>query len=266
MRGVHVPGAGRARRRPPGPLAVPVHAVELRPRRAAEMGAARGRAGCKTVPGWSTSRPTASRAACSSTSSIDRQAAARLGVRVQDIDDGAQQRVCAAAGLDDLHRSATSTASSSRSIRCSSAIRTTSSHIYVQRQRRHAGAAVQRGALRARHGAAGDQSPGPVPGGHHHVRPARRAWRSRPRRRRCEQAVRELRLPDIIQAEFAGDAKAFARFGRRAAAADARRAGRGLHRARRAVREPRASARRSSRRCRRPGSARCWRCRCSARS
>ena len=44
-RGVDVPGAGRARRRALGPLAVSVHAVELRSRRAAEMGAARGRAG-----------------------------------------------------------------------------------------------------------------------------------------------------------------------------------------------------------------------------
>ena len=56
-------------------------------RGAAALGAARARRASSSCRGWSTSPPTASRAACRSTSSIDRVAASRLGVRVQDIDN-----------------------------------------------------------------------------------------------------------------------------------------------------------------------------------
>jgi multidrug efflux pump len=55
------------------------------------------------------------------------------------------------------------------------------------------------------------------------------------------QAVAELRMPDSIRAEAAGDAKAFASPGEHATLADHRRAHLGLHRAGRALREPGAS-------------------------
>ena len=75
------------------------------------------------------------------------------------------------------------------------------------------------------------------------------------------QAVAEMHLPDIIHAEFAGDAQGVRGSRRRAAAADPRRAGRGLYRARRALREPRASADDHLDAAVGRASARCWRCR-----
>ena len=55
------------------------------------------------------------------------------------------------------------------------------------------------------------------------------------------QAIAELRMPDSIRAEAAGDAKAFAQQGNYAGAADHGRAAGGLYRAGRALREPGAS-------------------------
>ena len=85
---VHVAGAGRARRRPAGHArstssrcGAPT-STSCRPGCRARSTAMQDRAGRGRRH-----RPTASRAACSSTSSIDRTAAARLGVRIQDIDD-----------------------------------------------------------------------------------------------------------------------------------------------------------------------------------
>ncbi len=60
--------------------------------------------------------------------------------------------------------------------------------------------------------------------------------------RRVDQAVAELHMPDSLHAEFAGDARAFRQSIGGAAAADRRGADRGLYRARRALREPRPSA------------------------
>ena len=101
-RGVDVPGAGRARRRPLGPLAVPVHAVELRSRRAAEMGAARGRAGeDRAGRGRRVDRPRAGRLPAQR---LDRPAGRRAARRAHPGHRcGARQRLCAAAGVDDLH-------------------------------------------------------------------------------------------------------------------------------------------------------------------
>ena len=94
---------------------------------------------------------------------IDRTAAARARRAHPGHRQRAQQRLLAAADLDHLQRSATSTASSSRSIRS-----------YPARSERpvaastspgsggSAGAALGRRACRARHRAAGGQPPGPV--------------------------------------------------------------------------------------------------------
>ena len=58
-------------------------------------------------------------------------------------------------------------------------------------------------------GAAGRQPPGPVPGGDDQLQPA---TRHDARSGACgnPQAIAELRMPDTIRAEPAGDAKAFA--------------------------------------------------------
>ena len=84
---LHVPGAGRARRRPPERLAISVHAVELRSRRAAEPGC-RGsvdRIKHGAGRGRRLDRPRAGRAAAQRRRSTG-AAASRLGVRIQDID------------------------------------------------------------------------------------------------------------------------------------------------------------------------------------
>ena len=138
--------------------------------------------------------------------SIDRQAAARLGVRIQDIDARAQQCLRAAAGLDHLHRSATSIASSWRSIRSTSAIRTTcrastSAAAAARRSRSSTVARFERGIapLVVNHQGqfpAVTISFGLAPGVALETATAA-----------VQQAVLDMRMPDIIQAEFAGDAQ-----------------------------------------------------------
>ena len=236
-------GAGPARRRPAGRLAVPVHAVETRTSTSCfDWVPTVGRTLEDTCPGSSTSPPTASRAACRSTSSIDR-AGGRAARRAHPGHrQRAEQCLLAAADLDDLHAAQPvprrARGRSALPARPDRPARTSTSG-----RRRHAGAAVERGAVRARH--------------------SRRWWsttRASSRRsrsastcapgvalergdaRRSSRPSRELHMPDTVRAEFAGDASAFAAVGRRAAAADPRGAARDLHRARRAVREPRASA------------------------
>ena len=153
-------------------------------------------------------RPTASRAASSSTSSIDRQAAARLGVRVQDID------------------AALANAYAQRQV----------STIYTQRNQYRVILEVdplyQRDPNDLSHiyvsGRGGTQIPlanvarfergiAPLVINHQGQFPAvtisfglREGVALEDATAAVQQAVLDMRLPDVIQAEFAGDAKAFA--------------------------------------------------------
>ena len=138
--------------------------------------------------------------------------------------------------------SATSTASSSRSTRACSAIPSDLKHIYVPGTRRRAGAAD--GVIRVEQdaGAAGGQPPGAVPGRHHQLQSRRRTTTLDEALRDIDRRWPSCTCPTGIRAEAAGDAKAFAEQASAAAAADPRRAARGLHRARRALREPGAPA------------------------
>ena len=77
------------------------------------------------------------------------------------------------------------------------------------RQGRRAGAARQPGAAGEDAGAAGRQPPGAVPGGDDQLQPAPRCDFDEATQA-IQQAVAELRMPDSIHVEAAGDAKAFA--------------------------------------------------------
>ena len=154
------------------------------------------------------SRPTASRAASSSTSSIDRQAAARLGVRVQDID--------AALANAYAQRQVSTIYTSRNQYRVILEIDplyqrdpNDLSHIYVS-------------------GRGGTQIPlsnvarfergiAPLVINHQGQFPAvtisfglREGEALEAATAAVQQAVLDMRMPDIVQAEFAGDAKAFA--------------------------------------------------------
>ena len=101
---------------------------------------------------------------------IDRVAAARLGVRIQDIDNAlnnafSQRQISTIYSERNQYRVILEV--DPRFQRDPSDL----SQVYVERRRRHPGAAVERGAGREDAGAAGDQPPGPVPGGHHHLQP-----------------------------------------------------------------------------------------------
>ena len=57
--------------------------------------------------------------------------------------------------------------------------------------------------------AAGGQPPGPVSRGHHQFRPRRERDHRARRRGAIDQAVAEMHMPDTLHAEFAGDARAY---------------------------------------------------------
>ena len=84
---VHGAGAGSARRRPAEQFAIPVHAVERRYRRAAETGRRRCWTRVKKVAGITDVTTDREQGGLQANVSIDRPAAARLGVRIQDIDN-----------------------------------------------------------------------------------------------------------------------------------------------------------------------------------
>ena len=188
----------------------------------------------------SMSRPTASRAASSSTCRSIARPPSRYGVRVQDIDAAlanayAQRQISTIYTERNQYRVVLEVDPAYQRDPNDLA------HIYVSGTRRHAGAALQCGEVRAHDRAAGGQSSGPVSGGHDLVRLARR------RDARCRQ--REHPPGDARHAAAGRHPGGVRRrreglrgLGRRAAAADPRRAGRGLSGARRALRKPRASA------------------------
>ncbi len=240
---VHVPGAGFRHGRAPVEVEIPADAVDARVRRPASPGRRRCSSACVPSPGIEDVTTDREQGGMSVDISIDKQAMARLGVRT----------------------SATSTARSttrSRSARSRS--------IYTQRNqyrvmlevdprlqrdpgqpRRRSSCPGRGGAqvpltsvvkMTARPRAARGQSPGPVPRHHHQLQSQGRHDARRGAGRRSTQAIADMRLPDSIRAE-AGRRRARRAAGRRrAAAADPGRSARGLHRARRALRELRASA------------------------
>ena len=75
-----------------------------------------------------------------------------------------------------------------------------------------------------------------------------------------QNATRELRMPEDVRTEFAGNARFMQQSLASPAAADRGRADLDLHRARRAVREPAASADHHLHAALGRRSARCWRC------
>ena len=155
-----------------GPLAISVHAVELRSRRAAEMGAERGRAReARAGRRRCLDRPRAGRLPAQR---LDRPAGGRAPRRARaGHRRGARECLCAAADLDHLYPAQPVPRRSWRSIRSTSATRTIC---------RTSTSAARGGTqiplsnvaqLRAQHRAAGGQSSGPVSGRHHLVRTAR---------------------------------------------------------------------------------------------
>ena len=113
-------------------------------------------------------------------------------------------------------------------------------HLRHRRERR-AGAALRRDQDRARPAAAGDQPSGPVSRRDDQLQPgARRAHRGRDRA--VDRAVAEHAHARHAARRIRRRRPRLPAVDRRAAAADPRGADRGLHRARRALREPRASA------------------------
>ena len=238
--GVLLSDAGRPGRRPLERFDLPVHAVGRRLRRAAALGAARCREDADACPGWSTSRPTASRAGCRSTSRST----------------GWRPRGSACACRTSPTRSTTPMAQ--RQI----------STLYTQRNQYRVILEIDPHYQRdptdlARiyvSGANNTQVPlaavtridrglAPLVVNHQGQFPAITisfgldpGTTIEEATRRIDRAVAELHLPDTLHAEYAGDARDYRQLDRRAAAADHGRADRRLHRARRALREPRASA------------------------
>ena len=161
-----------------GPLAIPVHAVELRSRRVAEMGAEGGRARARPCRASSMSRPTASRAASSSTSSIDRAGGGAARRAHPGHRRRARQRLRAAPGFDDLHAAQPVPRDPGGRSAATSAIRTTSSRIYVRGSGGTQVPLVERGEVRARRSRRWSiNHQGQFPGRHDLVRPDARAWR-----------------------------------------------------------------------------------------
>ena len=79
--------------------------------------------------------------------------------------------------------------------------------IYVGAAQRHAGAAVDGGAFRARHRAAGGAPSGPVSGRHDQLQPGAGHGTRRRRDSGASSATRELRMPEDVRTEFAGNAR-----------------------------------------------------------
>ena len=259
---VHVRPAGRARRRPSGRFDLSVHALGSGLRRSSFTG--RRSFSTSSRPGRSITDVSTDRqpGGLQANVVIDRTAAARLGVHIQDIDNA----------LNDAfgQRQISTLFTQRNQYRVIMEIDPQYqrdpmdvSRIYVSSRERHAGAALGRDPGRARAAAAGDQPPGTVPGGHASASIWPRATRSTRPPHAVDRAVAELHMPDTMHAEYAGDARAYRDTVDGAAVADRRGADRGLHRAGRALREPRPSADdhldAAVGRARRAA----WRCRCS---
>ena len=84
-------------------LRVPVHALEPRHRRALRLGAEGRRARCAGIPGLVDVTTDREQGGLQASVTIDRQAAARLGVRIAGHQQRAQQRLLAAPDVDHLH-------------------------------------------------------------------------------------------------------------------------------------------------------------------
>ena len=204
---LHGAGAGPARRRPAERFAISVHAVERRYRRAAKLGAARCMDRVKQVAGVIDVTTDREQGGLQANVIIDRAAAARLGVRIQDIDN-ALNNAFSQRQISTIYTAAQPVSRHPGS-RPQIPARPERPHPCLRRGRRqHAGAAVGGGACRARHRAAGGQPSGPVPVGHHHLQlapnvPIEDVTAA------IEQAVAEMHIPDTIHADFAGDVQAF---------------------------------------------------------
>ena len=150
----------------------------------------------------------------------------------------ALRRLRPAAGLDDLHAAEPVPRRAGGRRRTSRRSPTALDSIYVaraDRRRRCRSSAFTH--VERDDGAAGDQSPGTVPGGDAVVQPgarrvARRGGATRSRRRRARSACRPS-----IRGELPGHGAGVPGLARQRAAADPGRAGHRLHRARRALRE-----------------------------
>ena len=190
--------------------------------------------------------------------SIDRQAAARLGVRIQDIDAAlanayAQRQVSTIYTQRNQYRVILEVDPQYQ--RDPNDL----SHIFVSGQRRHADSAVQRGALRARHRAAGDQSPGPVSRRSPSRSACRRAWRSRSRRRTCARRCSTCACRTSSRPSSPATPRLSPSRPARSRCWCSPRWSRSIWCSACCTRASRIRSR-SSRRCPRPGSARCSRC------
>ena len=173
-----------------------------------KLGAARRRQACRALPGLVDVTTDREQGGLQVNVVIDRAAAVAARRAHPGHRQRAQQRVLAAADLDDLHPAQPV----SRDPRGRSAVparsRPISTQVYVAGQRQHAGAAVQRGAVsRTTLAPLVVNHQGQFPAVTITLQSGARTCRSRRARARSQQAVAELHLPDTLHAEFAGDAQ-----------------------------------------------------------
>ena len=137
---------------------------------------------------------------------IDRDAAARLGINTTAIDN-ALNNAYSQRQISTIYAAAQPVQGGAGD-RSAIADRPVAARSHLcRRGGRQAGAAFGRRAFRARHGAAGGASSGAVPRCDAQLQPGTRHWRSAMPRRRCENATRELRMPEDVRTEFAGNAR-----------------------------------------------------------
>ena len=167
-------GAGHPRRRAAERFRLPVHALEPRDRRPLRLGAEGGRTGSSQVPGLVDVSTDREQGGLQASITIDRQAAARLGVRVQDIDNALNNAFSQRQISDHLHAAQPVSrdpggrpalpARSRPTSRASSCPGSDGAQVPLTSVITH----------RQDAGAAGRQPPGPVPGRDRQLRPERR--------------------------------------------------------------------------------------------
>ena len=172
---------------------------------------------------------------------IDRVAASRLGVKVQDINN-ALNNAFAQRQISTIYTRAQPIPRHPRDRSALSARPVRPRAGLCGRRQRNAGPALGRDQDRAHARAARGQPPGTIPGGHHHLQPrAGRDHRARDAKRSGRRSP-SSHLPDSVQGDFAGDARQYARTVGAQPLLIAGGADRGLHHPRRALRKPRPSA------------------------
>ena len=204
---VHGAGAGPARRRPAERFAISVHAVERRYRRAAKLGAAACMDRVKQVPGVVDVTTDREQGGLQANVSIDRTAAARLGVRIQDIDN-ALNNAFSQRQISTIYTPAQPVSRDPGS-RPQISARPDRPHPCLCRgQRQYAGAAIGGGACRARIAPLVVNHQGQFPSVTITYNLAPNAT-IEDATAAIEQAVAEMHIPDTIHADFAGDVQAF---------------------------------------------------------